>query len=130
NAVAEIETDMEPGPLMAHLHRVEASLGRERLTRWGPRVIDLDLIALSDLILPDVDTFAAWQTLSLDHQKERAPDQLILPHPRLQDRSFVLGPLCDIAPTWRHPVLGQTARTLFEALPEADKDALTLLAGS
>lgn len=124
NAVAELRSGLTAAALLAHLHSVEAEMGRERSTRWTARVIDLDLIAHGDDILPDTETFDAWRLLPLATQQARTPDQLILPHPRLQDRAFVLGPLCDIAPDWVHPVLGQTAAALFAALPDADRAAL------
>jgi len=61
----------------------------------------------------------------VDVQEARAPDQLILPHPRLHDRAFVLVPLADVAPDWRHPVLDCTIRQMVAALPDADVRAVT-----
>jgi 2-amino-4-hydroxy-6-hydroxymethyldihydropteridine diphosphokinase len=58
---------------------------------------------------------------------QHAPDELILPHPRMQDRAFVLGPLMDIAPDWRHPVSGLTVSEMFNALPQSAKDELQIL---
>ena len=109
------------------LHRVEAEFGRERLQRWGMRTLDLDLIAISDSVLPDLVTYTEWQRLAADSQRAQAPDQLILPHPRLQDRAFVLVPLADVAPDWCHPVLGQTIRQMLAALPQSDRDAVVVL---
>ncbi|MCA3440866.1 MAG: 2-amino-4-hydroxy-6-hydroxymethyldihydropteridine diphosphokinase, partial [Rhodobacter sp.] len=60
-------------------------------------------------------------------QAQTAPDRLVLPHPRLQDRAFVLVPLADIAPRWRHPVLGLTVSQMLKALPEADRRAVVPL---
>ncbi len=127
NAVAELRTSLPPPALLAHLHAVEAAMGRDRSTRWAARTIDLDLIAYGADIHPDRATFEAWRLLPLAEQQARAPDGLVLPHPRLQDRAFVLGPFCDVAPGWVHPVLGETAEALFAALPEADRAALTPL---
>ena len=124
NAVIEVETEMSAPALLARLHALEDGLGRQRDLRWGARVIDLDLIAHGAEISPDKEGFLAWQTLPLEAQKLRAPEELILPHPRLQDRAFVLGPLCDIAPDWVHPVLGQSAQHMFDALPAADRASL------
>ena len=85
------------------------------------RTLDLDLIALGDLVLPDPATHAAWRALPPDLQKMRAPDALILPHPRVQDRAFVLVPLADVAPDWTHPVLGLTVTAMLAARPVAER---------
>ncbi|MCY4180325.1 MAG: 2-amino-4-hydroxy-6-hydroxymethyldihydropteridine diphosphokinase [Litoreibacter sp.] len=124
NAVLEARTSLSATDLLARLHHVEAELGRERHERWGARVIDLDLLSYGDLIYPDRESFAYWFDLPLEAQKQTAPEGLILPHPRIQDRAFVLGPLCDIAPDWHHPVLGRSARELFDALPLEDRESL------
>jgi len=113
--------------LLALLHRVEAAFGRERLRRWGQRTLDLDLIAVGNTVVPDAATFNAWRNLAPDVQTSRAPDQLILPHPRVQDRAFVLVPLAEVAPGWVHPVLGKSVQEMVDALPQAEKDAVVLL---
>jgi len=119
NAAAALETTLAPGALLEVLHGVEAGMGRERRARWAPRAIDLDLVAMDDAVLPDASTFRAWTALSLDEQMRRAPDRLILPHPRLHERGFVLAPLADVAPGWRHPVFGLTVAEMLAALPPA-----------
>lgn len=124
NAAALIATGLDAPALLAALHEIEARFGRARALRWGARTLDLDLLAQGDAVLPDPATEARWRTLPPARQREETPDRLILPHPRLQDRAFVLIPLAEIAPLWRHPVTGQTVAEMLEALPEADKAAI------
>jgi 2-amino-4-hydroxy-6-hydroxymethyldihydropteridine diphosphokinase len=97
NAAAEIETDMGPEALLAALHAIEAGFGRRRSERNAPRTLDLDLLAYHDILMAE------------DGQGP------VLPHPRLRDRAFVLGPVAEIAPGWRHPVTGETATELLAA---------------
>jgi len=116
NAAARLCFAGTPGQLLDRLHAVEARFGRQRVQRWGRRTLDLDLIAAGDTVLPDPATHAAWRDLPADRQKDRAPDRLILPHPRLEERAFVLVPLSDVAPDWRHPVSGRTVREMLQSL--------------
>lgn len=113
--------------ILALLHRIEAAFGRERVRRWGQRTLDLDLIAAGNQVVPDLETFEVWRNLAPDAQTSRAPDQLILPHPRVQDRAFVLVPLAEVAPDWVHPVLGKSVKQMLDALPHADRNAVVLL---
>ena len=126
NAALEVSANLDPVYILGLLHEVEAELGRERSIRWGARTVDLDLLACGALICPDPETQGYWRMLALEEQMKRAPEQLILPHPRLQDRAFVLVPLADIAPDWVHPVLGASVRQMLEALPKEDKDSVRL----
>ena len=112
---------MTADDILAHLLAVEMEFGRERKRRWGMRTLDLDLVAWGDLILPDRSVFDHWRRLDPALQAQAAPDRLILPHPRLQDRAFVLVPLADVAPEWCHPVLGLTVLQMIEALAQADR---------
>ena len=120
NAVVTLVTTLSAKDVLSRLHSIEAELGRERIARWGQRTLDLDLLAYGDEVHPDMATFMHWRELPLDQQVNTAPDQLILPHPRLQDRAFVLVPLAEIAPDWRHPVLGCTARQMLDDLKAED----------
>ncbi len=104
NGVAQLDGAIDPAALLALLQRIEHAAGRVRSVANAPRTLDLDIVAMGDLV-------------------RAAPDP-ILPHPRLHLRAFVLAPLCDLAPRWRHPVLGQTAEALLASLPEQGCRAL------
>ena len=123
-AVLDAGGESDLASILDRLHRVEARFGRVRETRWGMRTLDLDLLAVGDSVLPDAQTQDGWRDLPAEMQVQRVPDRLILPHPRLQDRAFVLVPLADVAPDWVHPRTGLTVRQMLEALPEADREAV------
>ncbi|RLL64117.1 2-amino-4-hydroxy-6-hydroxymethyldihydropteridine diphosphokinase [Paenirhodobacter hankyongi] len=127
NACAVLAAEATPGAVLARLHAIEEELGRIRTERWQARKIDLDLIAAGHMVLPDAEAQAAWRALPLERQMRETPAELILPHPRLQDRGFVLIPLAEIAPGWRHPATGRTVTEMAAALPEAEKAALVPL---
>ena len=127
NAAAVIQTALTPQALLGALHGIEADLGRERRARWAARTVDIDLIAYGQQVLPDMQGFAAWHDLPLERQQQEAPDRLILPHPRMHERGFVLVPVLDVAPDWKHPVLGRTVRQMVADLPpEALKEVRAL----
>ena len=92
NAVAWVETALEPHAVLQALLQIETAFGRRRSVPNAPRTLDLDLIAYGRRILDGPD--------------------LVLPHPRAAERLFVMGPLAEIAPDWRHPVTGKTAAEL------------------
>ena len=98
NGVAVVATDLAPGPLLEVLHAIERDFGRARRARNEARIIDLDILAYDDLVSP--------------------PGEVpVLPHPRLAERAFVLLPLAEMAPEWRHPVSGLGAAELARRLP-------------
>jgi 3-oxoacyl-[acyl-carrier protein] reductase len=99
NAAAELHTDLTPGELLRALLEIEQSLGRERRERYGPRTVDLDLLLYGNVVRQEPD--------------------VIVPHPRMHERRFVLQPLSEIAPHAVHPVLGTTVAELLRRLPAA-----------
>jgi 2-amino-4-hydroxy-6-hydroxymethyldihydropteridine diphosphokinase len=101
NAVAVVATHKSPDALMRSLHMIERRAGRKRGRRWGPRTLDLDLIDYHGLVR---------RKASLDITP------LVLPHPGLSLRSFVLEPMAEIAPRWRHPITRQTAKEALRQL--------------
>lgn len=96
NGVMEIETLLTPQKLLVLLNEIEAQAGRERIVHWGPRTLDLDIIFYDKEI---IDT-----------------DKLQIPHADMHNRDFVLAPLNEIAPSYRHPLIGKTVRELYEDL--------------
>jgi 2-amino-4-hydroxy-6-hydroxymethyldihydropteridine diphosphokinase len=94
NMVVEAETDLAPLDLLKYLKTLETELGRTPTFRYGPRLIDLDILFYDELIL----------------QKP----ELTIPHPRLHERAFVLVPLADLAPNFIHPVLQKTIQQLLD----------------
>ena len=122
NAAVAVRSDKSPDEILAILHDIEADHGRERKERWGARTLDLDLIAVGEKVLPDRETYDRWRLLDADQQRTQSPNQLILPHPRMQDRAFVLVPLADVAPDWRHPILGKSVAEMLSDLPPSARD--------
>lgn len=122
NACIVLRDAPSPVRLLDILHGIEADFGRHRTQRWGSRSLDLDLLAQGSEILPDRHAFETWRRLPADRQVTEAPHTLILPHPRLAERAFVLVPLADVAPDWHHPVLGRSVRQMLTDLP-ADQRA-------
>lgn len=104
NKVIKAETGLEPGSLLEYLKQIEVGLGREKSVRWGPRLIDLDILFYDNLI---IDT-----------------PPLVIPHPRLQERAFVLVPLADIASEFMHPIFRKSVK---EFLAEIGRDGIVCL---
>lgn len=98
NQVLEVETNLSPNDLMDSLLEIEIELGRKRTGKYGPRIIDLDILFYNDLILNS--------------------DQLTIPHPQIQFRRFVLEPLNELVPELVHPVIKKTINLLLEECPD------------
>jgi 2-amino-4-hydroxy-6-hydroxymethyldihydropteridine diphosphokinase len=121
NAALVVRAQGSANEILEKLHAIEHELGRVRETRWGQRTIDIDLIAVDQNILPDSETFKKWQLLPFSQQTKIAPDQLVLPHPRMQDRAFVLAPMMDLCPDWVHPVIQKSVSQMYDVLNGQDK---------
>ena len=111
NMVAEVEVFMSPEELLKGLLDIEREMGRKREEKWGPRNIDLDILFYDDLVIES--------------------ESLTVPHPDLENRVFILLPLFEIAPDFRHPVTGKSvARMLSELLKKKGIDILTIQSGA
>lgn len=97
NAVVEAQTSREPLELLRLVKELEATMGREPAFVNGPRIIDIDLLFSDDTCIQS--------------------EELILPHPRIAERRFVLEPMVELAPDWKHPISGLTMRQLLDAAP-------------
>lgn len=101
NQAFEIHTELEPQELLETILAIEKHMGRSRQEKWGPRLIDIDILFFGDKII-------------------KSPE-LIIPHPHLEERNFVLAPLAEIAPDFLHPLLQKTIRRLLEESPDKSR---------
>ncbi len=101
NAAALCETNLSPRELLNTLLAIEKKMGRVRKIHWGPRIIDLDIIFYEDLVINEIG--------------------LLIPHPDMQNREFVLKPLNEIVPCYVHPVFCKTVRTLYKEFEDAQE---------
>ena len=104
NMVIAVQCPLGPAALLRHLKRVEGEAGRRTGLRWAPRVLDIDILDYKGRILGHPALATRRGTL-------------ILPHPGIAERDFVLLPLLEVAPGWRHPILGVGARSLLSRRP-------------
>jgi len=103
NAVARIKTHLSAPDLLQTLRGMERAAGRKRRERWGERTLDLDILDFNGVVVKD----GIEQTVEAE---------LVLPHPAISEREFVLVPIVEIAPRWKHPVTGLTAGKMLAAL--------------
>ena len=108
NAVLLLRARIAPAALLRHIKHIERRAGRRLGTRWGPRCLDID-------ILDHGGRRMGWP------QRRRQPGRLVLPHPEMHRRAFVLVPLLEVAPHWRHPALAVAGRTLLARLPRVSR---------
>ncbi|MBC6406872.1 MAG: 2-amino-4-hydroxy-6-hydroxymethyldihydropteridine diphosphokinase [Rhodobacteraceae bacterium] len=127
NAAAVLTTTLPAQALLERVQEIEARHGRRRLKRWGQRTLDIDVLGYGEQVLPDRATFAHWRDMPLARQMAESPSRLIVPHPRLHERAFVLVPLNDIAPGWHHPVSRKSVSAMLAALSEQARAQITPL---
>lgn len=104
NLVARGTTLLEPGSLLARVKEIERVVGRRPTRRWGPRVVDVDILGYGDLVV--------------------SMDALEIPHVRMAERAFVMIPLMDLDPNWVHPATGVTASVLVNGLPAQEREGV------
>ncbi len=111
NMAVRIETELSAQSLLALFQRIEVGCGRKPGERWSARTLDIDLLAYGNKILPSEDV---WQQVVDDKDPAAFLPEPVVPHPRLHKRAFVLVPLLEVAPNWRHPKLKKSVQQLSE----------------
>ena len=117
NVGIRFSTNLKPVELLNFTSDLENKYGRRRQKRWEPRTCDIDILLCDQLILPSNLKFEKWLRLDLVDQINLVPNELILPHPRMQERTFFLKPLNDLQPEWTHPFLKINAKEMLDSLP-------------
>ena len=124
NGCLQILVSCSPDDVLHRLKAIEKKMGRQTNHRWGPRICDLDLLSFESKVIPSPDVFNHWYKMPLKNQILEKPDELLLPHPRIQDRAFVLKPLLDVAAGWMHPVHKLTVQEMFNFLTKEERDSV------
>ena len=124
NVGIRFSTKLKPIKLLHFTSGLENKYGRKRQERWGPRTCDIDILLCDQLILPSKLYFKKWLNLNISDQIRLVPDELILPHPRLQERTFFLKPLNDLNPDWIHPFLKLKAKEMLDSLPPHELESI------
>ena len=127
NSAVKAKAENSSQQLLQKLDEIEERFNRQRISRWSARTLDLDLLALEGKVLPSRKIFLQWHDLPISEQKKKIPNELVLPHPRIQDRAFVLFPLLDIEPNWTHPILKKTVSQLYDELSEKEKKNIQIV---
>ncbi len=117
NVGVRFSTHLNPRELINFTSGLENKYGRKRNKRWDSRTCDIDILLCDQQILPSRDHFVEWLKLDFSDQIKLVPDELIIPHPRLQERTFFLKPLNDLQPDWIHPFLKLKAKEMLDSLP-------------
>ncbi len=117
NIGIRFSTNLRPSELLKLSSSLENKYGRKRQKRWGSRTCDIDILLCDQMILPSKESFEKWLKLDCSEQVKLIPNELILPHPRLQERTFFLNPLNDLQPDWIHPFLKMKAKEMLDSLP-------------
>ena len=124
NVGIRFSTKLKPKKLLNFTSGLENKYGRKRQERWGPRTCDIDILLCDQQILPSKVYFNEWLNLNLSDQIRLVPNELILPHPRLQERTFFLKPLNDLQPDWIHPFLNVKAKEMLDSLPPYELESI------
>lgn len=127
NVGIRFSTNLNPTELIKLTAGLEDKYGRKRKRRWESRSCDIDILLCDQQILPSTDHFLKWLKLDFSDQIKLVPNELIIPHPRLQERTFFLKPLNDLQPEWTHPYLKLKAKEMLDSLPLNEIENIEIL---